>query len=214
MKKKLLSLVLAGAMVASTSVSAFADVTYDIDDKGKDHQVEITGNVADSDNATVPGTISVTVPTAVSFMINKDGEISGGDIVVKNTSEDKVEVVAKKFTDATPTSGIVLVKESALTTSVASDDDSKVHASINLVGTTNTLGLVSSTTDSATGFVNSAGTSVSEGVNTTLGQAWNNNPLTLRLEGKTKAATSDDYSAPTQALRNSFNLVLKIQKAK
>lgn len=214
MKKKLLSLVLAGAMVASTSVSAFADVTYDIDDKGKDHQVEITGNVADNDNATVPGTISVTVPTAVSFMINKDGEISGGDIVVKNTSEDKVEVVAKKFTDATPTSGIVLVKESALTTSVASDDDSKVHASINLVGTTNTLGLVSSTTDSATGFVNSAGTSVSEGVNTTLGQAWNNNPLTLRLEGKTKAATSDDYSAPTQALRNSFNLVLKIQKAK
>ena len=214
MKKKLLSLVLAGAMVASTSVSAFADVTYDIDDKGKDHQVEITGNVADNNNATVPGTISVTVPTAVSFMINKDGEISRGDIVVKNTSEDKVEVVAKKFTDATPTSGIVLVKESALTTSVASDDDSKVHASINLVGTTNTLGLVSSTTDSATGFVNSAGTSVSEGVNTTLGQAWNNNPLTLRLEGKTKAATSDDYSAPTQALRNSFNLVLKIQKAK
>lgn len=214
MKKKLLSLVLAGAMVASTSVSAFADVTYDIDDKGKDHQVEITGNVADSDNATVPGTISVTVPTAVSFMINKDGEISGGDIVVKNTSEDKVEVVAKKFTDATPTSGIVLVKESALATSVASDDDSKVHASINLVGATNTLGLVSSTTDSATGFVNSAGTSVQEGANTTLGQAWNNNPLTLRLEGKTKAATSDDYSAPSQALRNSFNLVLKIQKAK
>lgn len=214
MKKKLLSLVLAGAMVASTSVSAFADATYDIDDKGKDHQVDITGNVADGNNAIVPGTISVTVPTAVSFMINKDGEISGGDIVVKNTSEDKVEVVAKKFTDANPTSGIVLVKESNLESSVAGDNDSKVHASINLVGTTNTLGLVSSTSDSATGFVNSAGTSVQEGVNTTLGQAWNNNPLTLRLKGKTKAATSEDYSAPSQALTNSFNLVLKIQKAK
>lgn len=214
MKKKLLSLVLAGAMVASTSVSAFADdAIYTIDDKGKEHQVEITGHVTDGENNKVPGTISVTVPTAVSFMINKDGEISGGDIVIKNTSEDKVEVVAKKFTDATPTSGIVLVKETDLTSRVGSDDNSKVHASIKLVGT-NTLGLVSSTSDSETGFVNLAGTSVKEEADTTLGQAWNNNPLTLRLEGKTKEDISGDYSAPENALKNTFNLILKIQKAK
>lgn len=216
MKKKLLSLVLAGAMVASTSVSAFADDNreYTITDTGVDHQVTITGDVTDDSNNKVPGTISVTVPTAVSFTINKDGQITGGDIVVRNTSEDKVEVVAKKFTDTTPGSGIVLVKESNLSTNVANDGNDKVHASIKLVGSTNSLGLVSAVSDSSTGFVNSSGNEVQEGVNTTLGQAWNNNPLTLRLEGKTKEDISGDYTAPTQALKNTFNLVLKIQKAR
>lgn len=216
MKKKLLSLVLAGAMVASSSVSAFADDNreYTITDTGVDHQVTITGDVTDDSNNKVPGTISVTVPTAVSFTINKDGQITGGDIVVRNTSEDKVEVVAKKFTDTTPGSGIVLVKESNLSTNVANDGNDKVHASIKLVGSTNSLGLVSAVSDSSTGFVNSSGNEVQEGVNTTLGQAWNNNPLTLRLEGKTKEDISGDYTAPTQALKNTFNLVLKIQKAR
>lgn len=216
MKKKLLSLVLAGAMVASSSVSAFADDNreYTITDTGVDHQVTITGDVTDDGNNKVPGTISVTVPTAVSFTINKDGQITGGDIVVRNTSEDKVEVVAKKFTDTTPGSGIVLVKESNLSTNVANDGDDKVHASIKLVGNTNSLGLVSAVSDSSTGFVNSNGTEVQEGVNTTLGQAWNNNPLTLRLEGKTKEDISGDYAAPAKALKNTFNLVLKIQKAR
>ena len=44
MKKKLLSLVLAGAMVASTSVSAFADTNeqeYDITSGTKEHKVTI-----------------------------------------------------------------------------------------------------------------------------------------------------------------------------
>lgn len=215
MKKKLLSLVLAGAMVASTSVSAFADeVKYDIDDKGKDHKVEITGNVTDSENNKVPGTISVTVPTAVSFTINKDGKITGGDIVIKNTSEDKVKVVVKKFTDTDATGGIVLVKDSNLASSVEDDDNSKVHASINIVSGSKSLGLVSSTSDSSTGLVASNGSQIEEVGETALGEAWNDNPLKLSLKGKTKADVSEEgYNPPAQALNNTFNLVFKIQKS-
>lgn len=215
MKKKLLSLVLAGAMVASTSVSAFADeVKYDIDDKGKDHKVEITGNVTDSENNKVPGTISVTVPTAVSFTINKDGKITGGDIVIKNTSEDKVKVVVKNFTDTDATGGIVLVKDSNLASSVEDDDNSKVHASINIVSGSKSLGLVSSTSDSSTGLVASNGSQIEEVGETALGEAWNDNPLKLSLKGKTKADVSGKiYKAPTKALNNTFNLVFKIQKS-
>ena len=219
MKKKLLSLVLAGAMVASTSVSAFADTTeektYVIDSVGKEHQVDITGNVANTSDEVVPGTISVTVPTAVSFTINSTGKISGGEITIKNTSEDKVEVVAKKFTDADPDAGIVLVNgDTELANQVDNDSESKVHASIKLVGKTKSLGLVSNESDSGTGFVDSEGSEAEVGADTTLGQAWKNNPLTLRLEGKTKAdITSKTYKAPAKALKNTFNLVLKIQKA-
>lgn len=218
MKKKLLSLVLAGAMVASTSVSAFAADTkeqeYDITSGPKQHKVEITGNVTDDQNNKVPGTISVTVPTAVSFTINKEGKITGGDIVVKNTSEDKVEVVVKEFTDTDATGGIVLVKDSDLSSRVEDDDNSKVHASINIVSGSKSLGLVSSTSDSSTGLVTSNGSEFVQAGETTLGEAWDNNPLKLSLKGKTKADVSGQtYKAPTQALNNTFNLVFKIQKS-
>lgn len=216
MKKKLLSLVLAGAMVATTSVSAFADTneaTHIIDGDGKEQQVEITGHVTDNANNKVPGTISVTVPTAVAFTINKEGQIAGGDIVIKNTSEEKVEVVAKEFKDTTPNAGIVIVKGSELVNNVNSDGDDKVHASMKLVGKTNSLELVSDKSVSSTGLLSSDGQTVVVGEGTTLGQAWNNNPLTLKLEGKTKKDISGNYSAPGKALKNTFNLVLKIQKA-
>ena len=219
MKKKLLSLVLAGAMVASTSVSAFAADTnekeYDITSGTKEHKVEITGNVTDDQNNKVPGTISVTVPTAVSFTINKEGKITGGDIVIKNTSEEKVKVVVKSFTDTDATGGIVLVKDDDLENSVAGDDDSKVHASINIVGGSKSLGLVSSTTVSSTGLVDSSGNKVTENdEKAILGEAWDNNPLKLSLKGKTKADVSEEgYNPPAQALNNTFNLVFKIQKS-
>lgn len=219
MKKKFLSLMMAAAVVASTSVSAFADTNtnekvYDITSGTKEHKVEITGNVTDNQNNKVPGTISVTVPTAVSFTINKDGKITGGDIVIKNTSEDKVKVVVKKFTDTDATGGIVLVKDDELATNVENDDDSKVHASINIVSGSNSVALVSSTSDSQTGLIDSEGHGVQEDVGATLGEAWNDNPLKLSLKGKTKADISQKtYRAPAKALNNNFNLVFKIQKS-
>lgn len=100
MKKKLLSLVLAGAMVASTSVSAFADTNtqeYDISRGTAEHRVNIEGHVENSKGETVPGTISVTVPTSVAFTINSNGDITGGKIKIVNKSKEKVEVVAKSL---------------------------------------------------------------------------------------------------------------------
>ena len=84
MKKKLLSLVLAGAMVASTSVSAFAEEQSVAgeqvqsvaggqvesvaggkidgpDNKQYSTEVKIKGDVEDNKGQTKPGTLSVTV---------------------------------------------------------------------------------------------------------------------------------------------------------
>lgn len=214
MKKKLLSLVLAGAMVASTSVSAFADdAIYTIDDKGKDHQVDITGNVQNQDGNIVPGTISVTVPTAVSFTINTDGEITGGDIVVRNSSDDKVEVVAKEFTDTTPEGKIVIVKENQLDEKITANTSAdKKYISLNLTGNGKSVGLVSSKQKGQSGFIDlSNGSEINANTETSLGTAWKNNDLTLRLSGNAKKNTGD-YDAPENALKDTFNLVLKIQK--
>lgn len=219
MKKKLLSLVLAGAMVASTSVSAFADTTKEVtvDSNGTESRVDIEGNVQNTSGEVVSGTISVTVPTAVSFTIDKSGNINAGniEIVNRNSAKDKVEVVAKQFNDPNPTTGIVLVKDSELDNKITqnSDTNNTRYISLNLVGTDGSVGLVSSKADSSTGLVDATGTAVTEGTNKALGNAWEGNNLTLNLTGRT-TKTGEAYTAPTNAVRSNFNLVLKIQKTR
>ncbi|WP_294383665.1 hypothetical protein [uncultured Clostridium sp.] len=220
MKKKLLSLVLAGAMVASTSVSAFAateDATYNIDStSSQNHKVTITGDVANQQNETLPSTITVTIPTAMAFKVDKDGTVSGGKIEVVNKSNESVEVVAEKFSDSTPDSNIVLVKKSELNNKIE-QNDGKRYMTLDLVGETNTVGLVSDTNDSATGFVKDSDESeITTSTKTTLGNAVNGSSLELKLIGNAKHSDSSQhpYSAPTTAVNDTFNLILKIQKTK
>lgn len=214
MKKKLLSLVLAGAMVASTSVSAFAateDATYNIDSTtSQNHKVTITGDIADEHNATLPGTITVTVPTTMSFTVDKDGKVSGGNITVTNKSKDSVEVVAKEFNDSTPGSKIVLVKDTDLDGKIDSADGNK-YVSLKLIGENKTVELVSTKTGKETGFVNENGDAILDTEKTSLGNAVDGSNLVLSLEGRAKHSTKD-YSTPTTAINDTFNLILKIQK--
>lgn len=222
MKKKLLSLVLAGAMVASTSVSAFAEElkTYDINSTTEQsHKVTITGEVANANNQTLPGTITVTVPTTMAFTVDKEGNVSGGKIAVVNKSNQSVEVVAKEFSDSTPNSKIVLVKESQLDTKIVDGNgDGNTYVSLDLVGGTNTVGLVSQKGDGKTGFVkkDSSEAEIGENENTTLGNAFSGSDLELRLEGRAKHSNTTDheYHAPETAMNDTFSLTLKIQKTR
>lgn len=219
MKKKLLSLVLAGTMVATTSVSAFADTNtqeYDVSSKTAEHRVNIEGNVENSKGETVPGTISVTVPTSVAFTINSNGDITGGEIKIVNKSNKKVKVVAKEFTDTTITDKIVIVKDSELDENITNgeSDQSKKYISLNIESGSKSLGLISNKAKGNTGFLNAnTEIAISESdENTLLGTAWKDNDLTLSLTGRTKKP-GVEYSAPNNPIRDKFSLLLKIQKA-
>lgn len=220
MKKKLLSLVLAGAMVASTSVSAFAattDTEYTIGEKGQEHQVTVTGDVQNEHGDVVAGTITVTVPTTMAFTITNDGTVDGGAIEVVNRSKDPVEVVAKKFTDNTPDSKIILVRESELNNKIEqnSNDENNRYISLTLRGNGGEVGLVSDSTVSDTGFVDEKGQKIPAEKNKSLGNAWENNNLRLELTGRAKRNDQEvAYDAPSAAIQDKFNLVLKIQKTK
>lgn len=211
MKKKLLSLVLAGAMVASTSVSAFADdKDITVGSNGTEQQVDITGNIANNTNQILPGTITVTVPTSMSFTINKEGQIEGGDINITNKSTEKVEVVAREFVDSTPDSGIIVKKEGDLTG--ATNGDNKRYVSLTLVGQ-NSVGLTSNKTK--TGLVDlSNGNEIETSANTSLGTILPQGNLRLSLTGTAKDNGSGTYEAPTTAISDKFTLTLKIQKAR
>lgn len=120
MKKKFLSLMMAAAVVATTSVSAFAkDITgddVDASNQAKEYktEVEITGDVADDEGNFKPGTISVTVPTATAFSVAQDGTFNTASLDVTNNGNQEVEVFASEFIDVNGDVGIKLIKKSDL----------------------------------------------------------------------------------------------------
>lgn len=139
MKKKLLSLVLAGAMVASTSVSAFATpITEPVgngkitgsDDKEYTTDVEITGQVLNDEGTIPPSTFNVTVPTTASFTVRKDNNVISADINIKNNGTQNIDVYADKFIDLTPgqNNKITVVKENGV------ESLSRSSVSLKLVG--------------------------------------------------------------------------------
>lgn len=112
MKKKLLSLMMAAAMVATTSVGAFADTIIDgSDTQAHEAPVTITGDVMDDQGQTLPGTLQVTVPTAAAFTVDTTGALTAGKIKITNNGTQKVDVFAHKFVDTNKASGINVKKE-------------------------------------------------------------------------------------------------------
>lgn len=213
MKKKLLSLVLAGAMLATTSVSAFAEDREEVTvgSNGAEQPVDITGNVANDSNQILPGTITVTVPTTMAFTINKDGNIEDGEITIRNKSTESVEVVAKEFTDSKPTSGIIVKKADELA-DVENTNENR-YVSLTLEGE-ESVGLISAKTK--TGLVNlSTKQEYDKDANPSLGTITPKGNLTLRLKGVVKINEERGrYEAPNNPVNNRFTLKLKIQKAK
>lgn len=111
MKKKFLSLMMAAAVVATTSVSAFADTTTVVGGADNEtHQTEITikGNINDEKNTPPVGTISVTVPTAANFNVDKSGKFTGVEMPIINNSEVSVNVSVDKFIDTNKAEGVNL----------------------------------------------------------------------------------------------------------
>lgn len=211
MKKKFLSLMMAAAVVATTSVSAFAaDETTNVTvgKEGVEQNVNITGNIANKQGQIVEGTITVTVPTAMAFTINSAGQLENGRITISNKSESEVEVIAKEFVDSTPNSEIVVKKKDDL----ANDDEETGNKNIALTLTgQKSVGLHSS----GSGLYDvETGLDIAKNGNTSLGVILAKGNLELTLDGKVKKGSDDSYEAPVNAIKDSFTLKLKIQKVK
>ena len=210
MKKKFLSLMMAAAVVATTSVSAFAaDGTKDVivGKKGVEQNVDITGNITNEQNEIVEGTITVTVPTAMAFTINSEGKLENGKITISNKSDSKVEVIAKGFVDSTPTSGIVVKKNDDLGN--ADDEPGKKNIALTLTGQ-KSVGLLSS----GSGLYDVATRNdIEERDGASLGVILAKDNLELKLACQTQKANNGEYKAPDKPMQDDFTLKLKIQKA-
>lgn len=217
MKKKLLSLVLAGAMVASTSVSAFAatvsgekyeasnGANYNVTDE-KDANIKIEGSIADNANTLPPSTISVTVPTVAKFTVDSDGKLIGSNINITSQGNGEIEVIAAKFVDRTGTSDINAVDKDTLdsenkkTQAPGTTIDRKM-VYLKLIGEDGSVSL-----QSENGICNLEDSDPVS--NKVLGTVRNEKSLELSLEGNAVTAGT----ALSEALSDSFTLTLKLRK--
>lgn len=201
MKKKLLSLVLAGAMVASTSVSAFADTTITTD--GQQAPVTIKGSVNGADNKPAPGTLSVTVPTTLSFAVKNDNSLEGTYIRVQNDSSQAINVYAYEFADTTENSGITVHKSGEALTK-------KSDVILKLRGNNGTASLKSETSgQSNNGIYTLAGVKAT-GDGVLVSNILNGRSDDLHLEGE---AGSGEIENSTEGISDTFTLRLKIKRA-
>lgn len=210
MKKKLLSLVLAGAMVASTSVSAFATTTPAPTVNGtatieegkddKDVNVTITGNVLDDDGNALPGTINVSVPTAANFTVAKNGTLTAGEMVITNNSNEKIKVSVKEFKDPNGDQSINVVKKTAFDAE-ATPQREKIW--LRLVGRDAVVGLESEGTGKM--YDVNSGSEISTPKE--LGKLDVRENMTLRLEG-----AGGTNGTLENAIKDEFKLVLKIAR--
>lgn len=220
MKKKLLSLVLAGAMVASTSVSAFADTTVPTKDvqilENQTEQkvdVDITGNILDNGGNAKPGTISVTVPTAANFSVNAEGKLTSSEMVITNNSDEKLIVIASKFEDSDGPESINVIKKTDFDLNEAKANDAEKNPRgtiwLRLTGTTNNVGFTSENNGKNNGkmYDTTYTTEKDEAANYEIGKIDSRGNMRLTLEG-----AGGKQGNATEAIRDTFKLVLKVKR--
>ena len=212
MKKKLLSLVLAGAMVASTSVSAFADEIQVQPNSPSTTEIEIEGNVESSDGQVLPSTVTVTVPTNASFTVKSNGDLESATMKVENKGNATVSVIASSFIDTTGTEQINLVKSEA---DLVAGDRSKVY--LKLTGGDKQFILTSETQTGkkTAGTMYDAAKPSSEIASEADAVIKNVNAggtLNLKLEGKGSKCEESPSAETKKAISDNFKLVLKIKQ--
>lgn len=209
MKKKLLSLVLAGAMVASTSVSAFADVINSSDDADATTNIKITGEVLNEHGDKPAGRFNVTVPTTTSFTVTQEKKLITTPITINNQGEQDIEVYAVNFVDTTPEDDqqITVIKEGDLSSK------NRSYVSLNLTGNEKTVYLKSEkNTSDKTGIYKEAAQTNSATTDEDLKLAVINAKQSddLTLDGKVGSVEGQQINT---AVSNAFRLTLKIKKS-
>ena len=108
MKKKLLSLLMAGAVVAGTTMPAQAQTYTENAADTIEANVTVSGTIRDSKGNAPAGKIQVEVPTKLSFTIDQNGKFTAGQYSIKNSGSEAVQVLVGDFTEADPNGGITL----------------------------------------------------------------------------------------------------------
>lgn len=210
MKKKFLSLMMAAAVVATTSVSAFAAESENVisgpESKTYESKIEMTGDVLNDGGLSVPGTLTVTVPTTASFTVDQSGVLSAAKIRIKNNGTQNIQVFAYEFVDINGgNQGINVTNKAALKDGLT--DAARNNITLKIYG------------DAGTAYLSSNSTNRGVHKNPELNQAADTDDgikLATINASKTGELTLDGEAGKgtlADPVRDMFTLKLKIKKA-
>lgn len=207
MKKKFLSLMMAAAVVATTSVSAFAKDYNWTEGTDQNADVTITGNVADERGNFVPGTLSVSIPTATTFTVDQSGNLKAPQITVENRGTETVDVYAYKFVDQTSAvrERITVISEGELDAA-----QSTAEVTLTLDGNRGSAHLKTVNGANETGVYAKVDCETDAGeTGAKLLSVEGNTSESITVSGKTK----NNAPKPPKPVQDKFVLTLKIKKA-
>lgn len=208
MKKKFLSLMMAAAVVATTSVSAFAagnDVTVTND--GQQVPVTITGSVNGDGDTPAAGTLSVTVPTALSFAVKNNGTVEGTQIRVENNGTQDIKVYAYQFMDTTNGANITIHNDNS-----ASELQKRSDVMLRINGNAGTAAFKSENESRANNGVYTLDKTAASGDGVLISSIIQGQNDDLELTGQA-GTTALDGNDNTKGIVDKFTLRLKIKKA-
>lgn len=206
MKKKFLSLMMAAAVVATTSVSAFASETETVTENDSTVEVKVNGIVNNNSDEAPAGTLSVTVPTALSFTVDNKGKFTGSDINVVNNGTQAVDILAYQFVDTTPNEGIVVKDE------LISNSSKRSEVKLRLNGNEGTAYFKSEENDGTKkGVYDEKKATHENGVK--ISTIKRSKSDTLHLKGDAGSVLDLEGSAAKDGINEEFTLRLKIRKS-
>ena len=203
MKKKFLSLMMAAAVVATTSVSAFAstqNITGPVD-APKDAQVTVEGKIADDEGELPVGTYNVTIPSKVVFSVDEDGTFNGVDLPIVNNGDDDISVKVANFVDPDGDRGIKLNVTEDLSLPNVKSNKQRNEINLTLQGDVKQVFL-------GNGLVKD-GINGSDANTQEMATVKSKETQTLKLSGH---AGTTDLGAGVAAITNNFTLTFKISK--
>lgn len=195
LRKKLLSLGLAGAMVAGVAMPASAQTITGDDTKTLDANVTVSGTVTKSDGTAVAGKLQVEVPTSLTFAVDKAGNFDAPTFTITNQSSSAIDVSVGSFRETIASGGITVQPK---VTALNDKDRSNVH-----------LRLMGDQEIDLGGAINP------DEVLSTI-SAGNSSQIQVLGAAGQKVIDASDSSAPDvdkNGAAEDFNLVFKIKKA-
>lgn len=174
------------------------------EDKEINHEVKITGDIANDEGEFKPGTIQVVVPTAANFTITKNGNfITSNNMTITNNGTSSIDVIVQKFIDTNRTEGINVQSEDE----VKKNTLSRKNISLNINGNTGTAYLGSDNSKSGVYSDPNLSNNTNDGILVSTIYGASTGKLTLNGEASKGSEAIDN------PIQDRFTLILKIKKS-
>lgn len=174
------------------------------EDKEINHEVKITGDIANDEGEFKPGTMQVVVPTAANFTITKNGNfITSNNMTITNNGTSNIDVIVQKFIDTNGNSGIKVQGKNV----IDENNLSRSNISLNINGNRGTAYLGSDNSKSGVYSEPNLSNNTNDGILVSTIYGGSTGKLTLNGEASKGSEAIDN------PIQDRFTLILKIKKS-